>query len=96
VSLHAKKSASAIAVTLLGVVAWWVGLPILFAALDLEDVLETAGGFNPFVAAASLDFGGRDIGKMLGINLAFLAFAALVWVACTLLFFRRFPRMIRK
>jgi ABC-type transport system involved in multi-copper enzyme maturation permease subunit len=96
VSLHAKKSASAIAVTLLGVVAWWVGLPILFAALDLEDVLETAGGFNPFVAAVSLEFGGRDIDKMLVMNLAFLAFAALVWVACTLLFFLRFPRMIRK
>jgi hypothetical protein len=102
VSLHARKSAVAMAATLVGALAWWIGFPVLFAVLQLERHFEWTMAASPFAVAAGLGAvdrrdwgGGPDLEDLVLPFACTLGFCAAVAGAFTAGFFLNFRRRVR-
>ncbi|MHC4597401.1 MAG: hypothetical protein ACYS47_00195 [Planctomycetota bacterium] len=52
VSLLSKRTGSASVIGGIGVLAWWIGVPVLFTILDWHEFLDETNSFNPLPTVA--------------------------------------------
>lgn len=100
VSLFAKKTSTAHAVTIVILLVWWVGLPTLMAMVDMDFFVETTGALNPYFFtvgwsvsqqrhAASLD-------DLLLPTIVYIAFAVVAFTAINGIALGRLNRLISR